>query len=66
MVKGPRMPEIYIIMYRLRYSLNSWETMRRQDKEPIDNIMGTFDVSILEISDGVFQVLSTGGNTRLG
>lgn len=28
--------------------------------------MGTFDVSILEISDGVFQVLATGGNTRLG
>ena len=27
---------------------------------------GTFDVSILEISDGVFQVLSTNGNTRLG
>lgn len=27
---------------------------------------GTFDVSILEISDGVFEVLATGGNTRLG
>ena len=27
---------------------------------------GTFDVSILEISDGVFEVLSTNGNTRLG
>jgi molecular chaperone DnaK len=27
---------------------------------------GTFDVSILEISDGVFEVLATGGNTHLG
>ncbi len=27
---------------------------------------GTFDVSILELSDGVFQVLSTSGDTELG
>ncbi len=27
---------------------------------------GTFDVSILEIGDGVFEVLSTSGNNRLG
>ena len=27
---------------------------------------GTFDVSILEIGDNVFEVLSTNGNTRLG
>ena len=27
---------------------------------------GTFDLSILELSHGVFQVLSTNGNTRLG
>jgi molecular chaperone DnaK len=27
---------------------------------------GTFDVSILEIGDGVFEVKSTNGNTRLG
>lgn len=27
---------------------------------------GTFDLSILELRDGVFQVLSTNGNTRLG
>lgn len=27
---------------------------------------GTFDVSILEISDGVFEVLATHGNNRLG
>ena len=27
---------------------------------------GTFDVSILSIEEGVFQVLSTGGDTRLG
>lgn len=27
---------------------------------------GTFDLSILELSNGVFEVLSTNGNTRLG
>ncbi len=27
---------------------------------------GTFDLSILELSNGVFQVLATNGNTRLG
>ncbi|HTG44765.1 MAG TPA: molecular chaperone DnaK, partial [Verrucomicrobiae bacterium] len=27
---------------------------------------GTFDLSILELRDGVFQVLATSGNTRLG
>ena len=27
---------------------------------------GTFDVSILELNDGVFQVLATSGDTRLG
>ena len=27
---------------------------------------GTFDVSILELGDGVFQVLSTNGDTHLG
>ncbi|MBQ7291953.1 MAG: molecular chaperone DnaK [Clostridia bacterium] len=43
------------------------------DKEEIDQKVmifdlggGTFDVSILEISDGVFEVLATNGNTMLG
>ena len=43
------------------------------DKEGMDQKVmifdlggGAFDVSILEISDGVFEVLSTNGNTRLG
>ena len=42
------------------------------DKEADQKIMvfdlggGTFDVSLLEISDGVFEVLATAGNNRLG
>ena len=42
------------------------------DKEEDQKIMiydlggGTFDVSLLEISDGVFEVLATAGNNRLG
>ena len=27
---------------------------------------GTFDVSLLEVGDGVFEVLSTNGDTHLG
>lgn len=27
---------------------------------------GTFDVSILDIGDGVFEVMATSGNNRLG
>ena len=42
------------------------------DKENDQKIMvfdlggGTFDVSLLEISDGVFEVLATNGDTKLG
>ena len=42
------------------------------DKEADQRILvfdlggGTFDVSVLEISDGVFEVLATKGNNRLG
>ena len=42
------------------------------DKETSQKVMvfdlggGTFDVSLLDISDGVFEVLATNGNTHLG
>ena len=42
------------------------------DKEQAHKILvydlggGTFDVSLMEIGDGVFEVLATAGNNRLG
>jgi len=35
-------------------------------KCPHDNILGTHDVSLLNISDGIFEVLATSGDTHLG
>ncbi len=42
---------------------------RKQQDEKIavcDLVGGTFDISILELGDGVFEVKSTNGNTHLG
>ncbi len=43
---------------------------KEQDKDQTIMVFdlggGTFDVSILEISDGVFEVLATNGDTKLG
>ncbi len=50
----------------LAYGLDK---LKEQDNQKIlvyDLGGGTFDISVLEIADGVFQVLATGGNTRLG
>ena len=49
----------------LSYGLDKAEN-RNQKILVYDLGGGTFDVSILEIGDGVFEVLSTNGNTHLG
>ena len=49
----------------LAYGLDKGEN-RNQKILVYDLGGGTFDVSILEIGDGVFEVLSTNGNTKLG
>ena len=48
----------------LAYGLNR---LRERSKIAVYDLGGgTFDLSILELNDGVFQVLSTHGDTRLG
>jgi molecular chaperone DnaK len=48
----------------LAYGLNN---LREKSKIAVYDLGGgTFDLSILELNEGVFQVLSTNGNTRLG
>ena len=48
----------------LAYGLNR---LKQKSKIAVYDLGGgTFDISILELNEGVFQVLSTNGNTRLG
>ena len=48
----------------LAYGLNK---LREKSKIAVYDLGGgTFDISILELNDGVFQVLATSGNTHLG
>ena len=49
----------------LAYGMDK-ETDKDQTIMVFDLGGGTFDVSILEISDGVFEVLATNGDTKLG
>jgi molecular chaperone HscA len=48
----------------LAYGLNSAQDGQRVAVYDLGG--GTFDISILELSDGFFQVLSTAGDTQLG
>ena len=48
----------------LAYGLDKLQT--RSKIAVFDLGGGTFDISILELNNGVFEVLSTNGNTRLG
>jgi molecular chaperone DnaK len=49
---------------RLPWLMGSTRNMTRKSCVRLGG--GTFDVSILEIGDGVFEVLATAGNNRLG
>lgn len=50
----------------LAYGLDKGEQANDQKILVYDLGGGTFDISVLEIADGVFQVLATAGNNKLG
>ena len=50
----------------LAYGLDKADTKKEEKIAVYDLGGGTFDVSILELGDGVFQVKSTNGDTHLG
>jgi molecular chaperone DnaK len=50
----------------LAYGLNKLDATKASTILVFDLGGGTFDVSILEITDGVFEVKATSGNNRLG
>jgi len=50
----------------LAYGLDKADDANGQKVLVYDLGGGTFDISVLEIADGVFQVLATAGNNRLG
>ena len=50
----------------LAYGLDKGEGANDQKILVYDLGGGTFDISVLEIADGVFQVLATAGNNKLG
>ncbi|CAI0374904.1 unnamed protein product [Linum tenue] len=50
----------------LAYGLNNRARFRKKNVLVYDLGGGTFDVSVMQIEDGVFEVLATGGDTHLG
>lgn len=50
----------------LAYGLNGTQSDKAQKIAVYDLGGGTFDISILQIEDGIFEVLSTNGDTFLG
>ena len=63
--RGPRMCGASSTSRRRRRSRTAWTRGKAEDAV-FDLGGGTFDVSLLTVEDGVFEVLATAGDTHLG